>query len=107
MRSTISLFALLVLSFILYFGKATATYVKDKPVGDTAKAPSYFIDVHNLDPGKVTFDDVMKAHQKDLATEGKYGVSFIKFWVDEKQGKVYCLSQAKDAASIEQTHKEA
>ncbi|MBK5284995.1 MAG: DUF4242 domain-containing protein [Bacteroidia bacterium] len=65
----------------------------------------YFIDEHNL--GTVTFADVQAAHQKDLATQGKYGVSFEKFWVDEKAGKVYCLSEAKDAASVEATHKEA
>lgn len=68
---------------------------------------SLFIDVHNLEPGKVTFADVMAAHQKDLATEGKYDVSFIKFWVDEQNGKVYCLSSAKDTNSIIQTHRDA
>lgn len=68
---------------------------------------SLFIDVHNLEPGKVTFADVMAAHQKDLATEGKYDVNFIKFWVDEQKGKVYCLSSAKDSNSIIRTHAEA
>jgi hypothetical protein len=34
-----------------------------------------FLDVHNLEPGKVTFDAVAGAHQKDLATQDKYGVS--------------------------------
>lgn len=68
---------------------------------------SLFIDVHDLQPGKVTFADVMAAHQKDLATEVKYGVHFIKFWVDEQKGKVYCLSSAKDSQSITQTHAEA
>lgn len=68
---------------------------------------SLFIDVHDLEPGKVNFADVMGAHQKDLATEGKYDVNFIKFWVDEERGKVYCLSSAKDSNSIIQTHREA
>jgi hypothetical protein len=66
-----------------------------------------YIDVHDLEPGKVKFADVLAAHQKDLATENKYGVNFIKFWVDEKKGKVYCLSTAKDTQSIRQTHAEA
>ena len=68
---------------------------------------SLFIDIHNLEPGKITFADVLAAHQKDLATEGKYDVNFIKFWVDEKAGKVYCLSSAKDSNSIIKTHAEA
>ena len=67
----------------------------------------YYIDVHDLEPGKVSFDDVMAAHGKDLATQAKYDVSFKKFWVDEKAGKVYCLSTAPNADSVSHTHTEA
>lgn len=67
----------------------------------------YFIDVHDVGPGKVTFADVAAAHKKDLATEGKYGVKFTKFFVNEKAGKIYCLSESPDAHSIYETHKEA
>ena len=82
---------------------------KDFMVSDTTKTgyKSLFIDVHDLEPGKVTFSDVLAAHQKDLATEGKYDVDFIKFWVDEQKGKVYCLSSSKDSNSIINTHREA
>jgi hypothetical protein len=66
-----------------------------------------FIDVHDLQPGKVKFEDVMAAHKKDLAVERKYHVRFIKSFVDEKAGKVYCLSEAPNAHSIYETHKEA
>ncbi len=85
---------------------ATSQSGSDELTIDTT-GKSLFIDVHDLEPGKVTFADVMAAHQKDLATEGKYGVDFIKFWVDEKNGKVYCLSSAKDSESIIRTHAEA
>lgn len=71
-------------------------------------APKHlFMDVHNLEPGKVTFAAVADAHKKDLATQGKYDVSFIKYWVDEVEGKVYCLAEAHDSASVYNTHKEA
>lgn len=66
-----------------------------------------YMDVHNLEPGKVKFEDVAGAHQKDLATQGKYNVSFVKYWVDEEMGKVYCLAEATDSASVYNTHKEA
>jgi hypothetical protein len=72
-----------------------------------AKEKHLFLDVHNLEPGKVKFEDVAGAHQKDLATQGKYDVSFIKYWVDESAGKVYCLAEAADSASLSNTHKEA
>jgi len=68
---------------------------------------NFFLDVHYLGAGNVTAKDVAAAHKKDLAVEGKYGVNFINYWVDEKKGVVMCLSQAKDSASIIQTHKEA
>lgn len=74
---------------------------------DSGLVQSYFIDVHDLEPGKVTFKDVEDAHAKDLATQGKYGVNFVKFWVDESKGKVYCLSQAKNEDAVTNTHKEA
>lgn len=73
----------------------------------SAQTKSYYIDVHHLGAGKVTAADVAGAHQKDLAVENKYGVQFIKYWVDEKQGDVYCLSSAPDTSSIRKTHGEA
>lgn len=75
--------------------------------GTNSKPYSLFIDVHDFTPGEVSYEAVMDAHQKDLAEEGKQGVHFIKFWVDEQQGKVYCLSRARDSASIAETHKNA
>jgi len=41
-----------------------------------------YIDVHEVGPGKLTAETVAAAHAKDLATEKKYGVDFIKYWVD-------------------------
>ena len=37
-----------------------------------------YIDVHRLEPGKVKYEDVAKAHAKDLEVEKKYGVEFYK-----------------------------
>jgi hypothetical protein len=74
--------------------------------GNSLKKTLY-LDVHNLEPGKVTFEAVAGAHQKDVATQGKHHANFIKYWVDEKKGKVYCLVEAPDSASVYNTHKEA
>jgi hypothetical protein len=64
-----------------------------------------YIDVHDLD--KVTFADVAEAHKKDLAAQGKNDVKFIKYWVDEEAGKVYCLAEASNPDMISKTHEEA
>ena len=74
------------------------------PTGATRKL---FLDVHELGSGKVTAKDVAGAHQKDLATESKYGVDYKAYWVDEKQGKIYCLVEAPSAEAATAVHKEA
>ncbi|MBI2731076.1 MAG: DUF4242 domain-containing protein [Sphingobacteriales bacterium] len=66
-----------------------------------------FIDVHQLGAGKVTAKDVAGAHEKDLAVGKRYGVNFINYWVDEKDGMVMCLSEAPDSNAVKLTHKEA
>jgi hypothetical protein len=67
----------------------------------------YFMDVHKLEPGSVTYADVAGAHELDLKTQGVHGVSFINYWVDEKAGLVYCLSRADESADVHATHEEA
>lgn len=67
----------------------------------------YFIDVHDVGPDKVQFTGVSAAHEKDLATEWKHGVDFHMYFVNENEGKIYCISQAPNANSIYETHKEA
>ena len=68
---------------------------------------SYFIDVHHFGPGKTTLKDVEAAHQKDIVVEKKYGVNFLKYWFDQTNGDVYCLSSAKDEQAIRKTHADA
>lgn len=68
---------------------------------------SYYLDIHRLQPGKVKFADVADAHKKDLAIQRKFNVDFLKYWVDEKNGVVYCLSTALDSNKIRETHQQA
>ena len=72
-----------------------------------ATEKSFFIDVHEFGPGKVDLAAVAEAHRADLAVQGKHDARFINYWVDESHGVVYCLSEAKDAASVTSTHREA
>ena len=74
---------------------------------DKPGSKNLYIDVHHLGAGKVTANDVAAAHQKDLAIQQKYGVSIIKYWIDEANGDVYCLSSSADSQSIRKTHAEA
>ena len=84
-------------------------YIMEVKSGAEAKESGrqLFLDIHNLEPGGVTAADVAGAHEKDLATQGKYGVNFINYWVDEKMGTVMCLSEAPDSLAVIHTHAEA
>ena len=66
-----------------------------------------FMDVHNSLPEGAGAKDVEAAHAADLKTQGKYGVSYQKYWFDPKQGKVWCLVEAPDAEAAMTVHKEA
>ena len=66
-----------------------------------------FLDIHHLGAGKVSVKDVAAAHEKDLAVQSKYGANFINYWVNEKEGVVMCLVEAKDSTALIKTHKEA
>jgi peptidyl-tRNA hydrolase len=65
-----------------------------------------YMDVHNLDGG-VAMDDVAKAHQADLAEQGKHDVNYLRYWVDEGQGKIFCLVEAPSADDAATVHREA
>jgi hypothetical protein len=65
-----------------------------------------YMDVHTLDGG-VSVDDVAKAHLADLQTEGKYDVRYLRYWVDEEHGKVFCLVEAPSADAASDVHREA
>ncbi|MDT4914460.1 MAG: hypothetical protein QOC66_3588 [Pseudonocardiales bacterium] len=65
-----------------------------------------YMDVHNIDGG-VAVSDVAKAHQADLETQGKHDVSYLRYWVDEANGKIFCLVEAPSAEAATGVHREA
>jgi Protein of unknown function (DUF4242) len=65
-----------------------------------------YMDVHALGDG-VTMDDVAKAHAADLATQEPYGVSYLRYWVDEGKGQIFCLVEAPDEEAATTVHREA
>jgi hypothetical protein len=65
-----------------------------------------FMDVHDIEGG-VNAADVAAAHRKDLETQGKYGVNYVQYWVNEEAGKIFCLVEADTAADAHAVHREA
>ena len=65
-----------------------------------------FMDTHNIEGG-VSASDVAAAHKADLATQGAHGVSYLRYWLDEEAGKIFCLVEAPDAESANNVHRDA
>ena len=66
--------------------------------------PTY-MDMHDI-PG-VKAEDVAKAHEADVATQGKYGVDYKQYWVNEAEGKVFGLVDSPDKETAARVHREA
>jgi hypothetical protein len=64
------------------------------------------MDMHSIDGG-VSASDVAAAHEADLAAQAAYGVSYLRYWVDEEAGKIFCLVDAPDAEAANTVHRKA
>lgn len=65
-----------------------------------------FMDIHNIDGG-VTIDDVARAHMADLQAQARFDVQYLRYWVDEGGGKIFCLVDAPSADAANTVHREA
>ena len=65
-----------------------------------------YLDVHHKIEG-LTAGGAADAHRKDLEIQGKYGVKYLRYWVDEGTGKVFCLVEAPNREAAAAVHREA
>lgn len=65
-----------------------------------------FMDVHEI-AGGVAMDDVAQAHLADLKTQGAHDVRYLRYWVDEEKGRVFCLVEAPSADAAAEVHRQA
>jgi uncharacterized protein DUF4242 len=65
-----------------------------------------FMDIHDLH-GPVTAEEAAKAHAADLATQDEFDADFQRYWVDEAQGRIFCLIEAPSAEAAANVHRKA
>lgn len=65
-----------------------------------------YMDVHTIGGG-VSVADVAKAHQADLKVQGAHDVNYLRYWVNESEGKIFCLVEAPSAQAASTVHREA
>jgi hypothetical protein len=64
-----------------------------------------FMDIHTVTGA--TAEAVAGAHKQDLTVQDKYGVKYLKYWLDEDTGKIFCLAEAPDKDAAIRVHREA
>ena len=65
-----------------------------------------FLDIHHHVAGAKA-SDVAAAHVKDLETQDKHGVKYVRYWFDEASGTIFCLVEAPNQEAAAQVHREA
>jgi hypothetical protein len=65
-----------------------------------------FMDIHKKVDG-ATAEAVAGAHAKDLEVQARYGVRYLKYWLDEQSGTIFCLVEAPDKEAARRVHLEA
>jgi hypothetical protein len=65
-----------------------------------------YMDVHHIG-GQLAVDDVAKAHEADLQVQGGHAVKYLRYWVGEADGKIFCLVDAPSAEAAADVHREA
>jgi hypothetical protein len=65
-----------------------------------------YMDIHNIDGG-VSIDDVTQAHAADLKAQDGHDVRYLRYWVNEDEGKIFCLVEAPSASEASIVHREA
>jgi len=65
-----------------------------------------YMDVHHID-SQLAVDDVAKAHEADLQVQGGHAVKYLRYWVSEGDGKIFCLVDAPSAEAAADVHREA
>jgi class 3 adenylate cyclase len=63
------------------------------------------MDIHEVKGA--TAEDVARAHLADMATQGKHGVAYHKYWFNESTGKIFCLCTAPNPEAAASVHREA
>ena len=65
-----------------------------------------YMDIHQHIEG-LTAEAAAQAHAADLKTQQKYGVKYLRYWVDEASGKVFCLIESPNKEAAIAVHREA
>ena len=65
-----------------------------------------YLDIHkNVEGARA--QAVADAHMRDLQTQDQYRVKYLKYWLAEESGHIFCLVEAPSKEAAERVHREA
>ena len=64
-----------------------------------------YMDIHRAEG--VSAAEVAEGHRADIQAQGKYGVTYSRYWFNPKAGKIFCLCEAPSADAARRVHQEA
>ena len=64
-----------------------------------------YMDIHTIEG--VTPEALAQAHAADVKVQDQFGVEYIKYWVNEGCGKVFCLVHAPTPEAATAVHRDA
>jgi hypothetical protein len=65
-----------------------------------------FLEVHTIDGG-ASIEAVASAHLANLPLQARFGVRSLRYWVDEHNGKVFCLVEAPSGEAAASAHRQS
>ncbi len=65
-----------------------------------------YMDIHQHVDG-ATAEDVAQAHARDIAIQERYGVKYLKYWLGEATGHIFCLVEAPSKEAAIAVHRDA
>jgi hypothetical protein len=66
-----------------------------------------FMDVHECLPEGTTARRLAEFQRKAMEVQQKWGVRYLRYWVDEGARKMFCLVEAPSVESAVAVHREA
>ena len=64
-----------------------------------------YMDIHTIEG--VTPEALAKAHAADVEVQGNFDVEYVKYWVNQNTGKVFCLCHAPTPEAAHAVHRDA
>ena len=65
-----------------------------------------YMDVHR-GISDINSNALAQAHEQDLKIQDQYGVKYLRYWFDDKEGTVFCLCEAPNKEAAAKVHEQS